>query len=134
MVYGTPITLPGEFVSVNKILSTNDFLASVQQRMSSLRPIPMLQHCKRKVFAHKELNNCSHVFLRQNRLTKSLVLPYSGPHLVFYRASKHFTIQVGSRQQTVSVDRLKPAFQLARIQPFRVSFSINRLTGWLGEP
>ncbi|GBN44942.1 Retrovirus-related Pol polyprotein from transposon 412, partial [Araneus ventricosus] len=85
MVYGTPITLPGEFVSVNKTLSTNDFLASLQQRMSSLRPIPMSQHCRRKVFVHKELNNCSHVFLRQDRLTKSLVPPYSGPHLVVSR-------------------------------------------------
>ncbi|GBM45659.1 hypothetical protein AVEN_237902-1 [Araneus ventricosus] len=117
MVYGTPITLPGEFFSVDKTLSTNDFLASLQQRMSSLRPIPMSQHCRRKVFVHKELNNCSHVFLRQDRLTKSLVPPYSGPHLVVSRTSKHFTIQVGSRQ-------LKPAFQLAEIQPFRVSFSI----------
>ncbi|GBO01107.1 Transposon Ty3-G Gag-Pol polyprotein [Araneus ventricosus] len=124
MVYGTPITLPGEFFSVNKTLSTNDFLASLQQRMSSLRPIPMSQHCRKKVFVHKELNNCSHVFLRQDRLTKSLVPPYSGPHLVVSRTSKRFTIQVGSRQQTVSIDRLKPAFQLADIQPFRVSFSI----------
>ncbi|GBM32633.1 Pro-Pol polyprotein [Araneus ventricosus] len=134
MVYGTPITLPGEFFSVNKTLSTNDFLASLQQRMSSLRPIPMSQHCRRKVFVHKELNNCSHVFLRQDRLTKSLVPPYSGPHLVVPRTSKHFTIQVGSHQQTVSIDRLKPAFQLAEIQPFRVSFSFNRLTDCVGEP
>ncbi|GBN87581.1 hypothetical protein AVEN_201614-1, partial [Araneus ventricosus] len=48
-----------------------------------------------------------------------------GTHLVVSRTSKHFTIQVGSRQQTVSIDRLKPAFQLAEIQPFRVSFSIQ---------
>ncbi|GBN38314.1 Transposon Tf2-8 polyprotein [Araneus ventricosus] len=59
-----------------------------------------------------------------DRLTKSLVPPYSGPHLVVSRTSKHFTIQVGSCQQTVSIDRLKPAFQLAEIQPFRVSFFI----------
>ncbi|GBM12646.1 Retrovirus-related Pol polyprotein from transposon 412 [Araneus ventricosus] len=64
MVYGTRITLTREFFSVNKTLSTNDFLASLQQRMSSLRPIPMSQHCTSKVFVHKELNNCSHVFLR----------------------------------------------------------------------
>ncbi|GBL91931.1 hypothetical protein AVEN_172829-1 [Araneus ventricosus] len=54
-----------------------------------------------------------------DRLTKSLVPPYSGPHLVVSRSLKHFTIQVGPRQQTVSIDRLKPAFQ-----PFGVSFSI----------
>ncbi|GBM63114.1 hypothetical protein AVEN_68562-1 [Araneus ventricosus] len=124
MVYGTPITFSGKIFSVNKTLSTNDFLASLQQRMSPLRPIPMTPHCRRKVFVHKKLNNCSHVFLRQDRLTKSLVPPYSGLHLVVSRTSKHFTIQVGSRQQTVSIDRLKPAFQLAEIQPYRVSFPI----------
>ncbi|GBL73238.1 hypothetical protein AVEN_159293-1 [Araneus ventricosus] len=43
----------------------------------------------------------------------------TSPHLLS-RTSKHFTIQVGSRQQTVSIDRLKPAFQLAEIQLFRV--------------
>ncbi|GBM39438.1 hypothetical protein AVEN_126318-1 [Araneus ventricosus] len=62
------------------------------------------------------------ILYNQDRLTKPLVPPYSGPHLVLSRASKHFTIQVGSRQQTVSIDRLKPAFQLAEIQPFRVRF------------
>ncbi|GBL98670.1 hypothetical protein AVEN_19716-1 [Araneus ventricosus] len=124
MVNGTSITLPGEFFSVNKTLSTNDFLASLQQRISSLRPIPMSQHCRRKVLVQKELNNCSHVFLRQDRLTKSLVTPYSVPILVVSRTSKHFTIQMGSRQQTVSIYRLKPAIHLAEIQPFRLSFSI----------
>ncbi|GBM02975.1 hypothetical protein AVEN_166049-1 [Araneus ventricosus] len=79
--------------------------------MSSLRPIPMSQHCRRQVFVHKELNNCSHVLLRQDRLTKSLVPPYSGPHLVVSKASKHFTIQVGSRQQTVSIDSLHFSLQ-----------------------
>ncbi|GBM71644.1 hypothetical protein AVEN_269196-1 [Araneus ventricosus] len=129
MVYGTSITLPGDFFSVNKTLSTNDFLASLQQWMSSLRPIPILQHCKetrnttRKVFVHKDPNNCSVVFIRQDRLTKSLVPHYSGSRLVS-RSSKHFTIQVGCRQQTVNIDILKPAFQLAEIQPFRVSISI----------
>ncbi|GBL92213.1 hypothetical protein AVEN_91543-1 [Araneus ventricosus] len=59
-----------------------------------------------------------------DRLTKSLVPPYSGPHLVVSKTSKHFTIQVESRQQTISIDRLKPAFHLAKIQPFRESFSI----------
>ncbi|GBM44196.1 hypothetical protein AVEN_257134-1 [Araneus ventricosus] len=50
MVYGTPITLPGEFFSLNKTLSTNYFLAFLQQRMSSLRPIPMSQHCRKGKF------------------------------------------------------------------------------------
>ncbi|GBM20597.1 hypothetical protein AVEN_77148-1 [Araneus ventricosus] len=70
-------------------------------------------------YSHQVCTTCY-----QDRLTKSLVPPYSGPHLVVSRTSKHFTIQMGSRQQTVSIDRLKPAFQLAEIQPFRVSFSI----------
>ncbi|GBO39681.1 Retrovirus-related Pol polyprotein from transposon 412 [Araneus ventricosus] len=55
MVYGTPITLPGEFFSVNKTLSTNDFLTSLQQRMSSLRPIPMSQHAEERFLCIRNL-------------------------------------------------------------------------------
>ncbi|GBN35609.1 hypothetical protein AVEN_180751-1, partial [Araneus ventricosus] len=54
-----------------------------------------------------------------DRLIKSLVPSYSGRHLVVPRTSKHFNTQVGIRQQTVSIGRLKTAFQLAEIQPFR---------------
>lgn len=124
MVYGTPITLPGEFFSNTKNLTDNEFLASLQRRVRSLQPTPASQHCRKKIFVHKELNNCSHVFLRQDRIKRSLVPPYSGPHPVLSKSPKHFTIQVGSRKQTVSIDRLKPAFQLAEVKVNHVRFSL----------
>ena len=35
---------------------------------------------------------------------------YSGPYRVISRNEKYFTIQIGSRKDNVSIDRLKPAF------------------------
>ena len=39
---------------------------------------------------------------------KPLAAPYAGPYLVVSKGAKTFTIQVGQRQEIVSVDRLKP--------------------------
>ncbi|GFR10442.1 pro-Pol polyprotein [Trichonephila clavata] len=88
LVYGTPITLPGEFFSNTKNIETSDFLETVQ----SLRSIPTSQHGRKNIFVHKELTNCTYVFLRQDRIMRSLVPPYSGQHLVLSRTPKYFTI------------------------------------------
>jgi hypothetical protein len=34
--------------------------------------------------------------------------PYQGPYLVLASGPKFFRLQMGSREETVSVDRLKP--------------------------
>jgi hypothetical protein len=39
---------------------------------------------------------------------KPLAAPYAGPYLVVSKGAKTFNIQVGQRQEIVSVDRLKP--------------------------
>ena len=41
----------------------------------------------------------------------------SGPYRVKKRDAKYFVLQVGSREQVVSVDRLKPAFGFADPEP-----------------
>ena len=38
-----------------------------------------------------------------------LQTPYTGPYRVLERADKHFVIQCGERQESVSIDRLKAA-------------------------
>ncbi|GFR32644.1 transposon Tf2-9 polyprotein [Trichonephila clavata] len=55
-----------------------------------------------------------------DRTKRSLVPPYRGPHQVLSRSPKHFTIQVGTRKQTISVDRLKPTFQLSEDSTCRI--------------
>jgi hypothetical protein len=46
---------------------------------------------------------------------KPLAAPYAGPYLVVSTGAKTFTIQVGQRQEIVSVDRLKPHTSLGPV-------------------
>ncbi|BHF80845.1 hypothetical protein SprV_0702397300 [Sparganum proliferum] len=57
----------------------------------------------------KDLATCSHVYLRCDRVRRPLEPPYDGPFRVISRGTKNFRIQRGTREEVVSVDRLKAA-------------------------
>lgn len=58
----------------------------------------------------KDLMHCSHVWVRVDRVRRSLEAPYTGPYLVLKRAPKYFVIRMeNSKEQLISIDRLKPA-------------------------
>jgi hypothetical protein len=69
------------------------------------------------VFVHKELETCSHVFLRDDTIRGSLTPAYSGPHKVLARGDKVFKILLKGKEASVSIDRLKPAFTLDSVKP-----------------
>ena len=48
--------------------------------------------------------------MRQDCHRAPLDCPYSGPYRVLSRTDKFFTLDLNSRVDTVSIDRLKPAF------------------------
>ena len=53
---------------------------------------------------------CRHVFVRKDGHRLPLTAAYDGPYLILRRSVHHFELQVGSRTDTVSVHRLKPAY------------------------
>ncbi|BHF58389.1 hypothetical protein SprV_0100134100 [Sparganum proliferum] len=111
LVYGTPLRLPGEFVHTfttnTNIPST--FLQQLKQRMAQLRPTPTRLTSKR-VFVHEDLQSTPFVFVRHDAVCKSLCSPYDGPYKVLQRMDKHYVIQKADKTDTVSIDRLKPAY------------------------
>ncbi|KAI5646288.1 hypothetical protein NE865_01750 [Phthorimaea operculella] len=78
--------------------------------MADLSPVPASRHGSKNVFLFKDLDSCSHVFLRLDSVKPPLTSPYSGPHAVVSRTDKTFTIIVGNRTTVVSIDRVKPAY------------------------
>ncbi len=52
------------------------------------------------------LHSTSHVFVRHDAVRKPLQQPY----LVLDRSAKFFTLDIKGRKDTVSIDRLKPAY------------------------
>ena len=68
-------------------------------------------HSTPKTYMPKDLGSSTHVWLRTDRVRKPLEAPFTGPYPVLKRRPKHFTIRLHTgEEQTVSVDRLKPAY------------------------
>ncbi|UYV76053.1 hypothetical protein LAZ67_13002335, partial [Cordylochernes scorpioides] len=114
MVYGKTIRLPGEFFDASKHhLHAEEFVQQLQKQMELLKPLNEKHHSKTKVFVHKDLKTCSHVFIRTDRVKKPLEPPYEGPFPVLERTDKYFTLKVKGKNVTTSIDRLRPAYLLA---------------------
>ncbi|BHF85615.1 hypothetical protein SprV_1002878400 [Sparganum proliferum] len=103
LVYGTPLRLPGEFVqpSTTNTNITSTFVKQLKQRMAQLRPTPTRRTSKH-VFVHEDLKSAPFVFVRHDAVRKPLCPPYDGPYKV--------VLQKADKTDTVSIDRLKPAY------------------------
>lgn len=113
MTYGTTLRLPADFFDYNKqAMTDDDYATQLANAMSHVRTTDTKLKGNRKCFVHKELQRCSHVFLRRDMIKKSLTAPYEGPYKVLKRDGKCFTIQLPGRTAVISIDRLKPAFLL----------------------
>ena len=112
LVYGTTLRLPGEFFDTTSTSTLPDqhiYVSRLRNTMQHIRPVPTSHHATRSTHVSKDLSTCTHVFIRHNAIRKSLQPPYDGPFKVIKRADKFYTILVNGHQQTISLDRLKPA-------------------------
>ena len=57
------------------------------------------------------------VFVRHGARRAPLSGPYDGPYRVKKKGEKYFVLQVGTKEQVVSIDQLKPAFGFADPAP-----------------
>ncbi|KMQ86374.1 gag-pol polyprotein [Lasius niger] len=120
MVYGCTLRLPADFLEPPPIPSLTDqvdFIRKLRTAMQNLLPVPASAHSSQKVFVHKSLDTCSHVFVRHGGFKKTLKQPYDGPFEIVSRSPKYFTVNVRGKQAVIGLDRLKPAFILAEEEP-----------------
>ncbi|KMQ85927.1 pol polyprotein [Lasius niger] len=112
LVYGTTLKVPGEFFPQEEMPNNpRIFVEDFRAIMQKLQPRPTTHHIKPKLFFHKDLHNCSHVFLKVEGTRRPLDQPYTGPHKIIKRISdKVFNIEVNGRSINVTTDRLKPAY------------------------
>ena len=110
LVYGSTIMVPGDFVG-NPSPGPNpaELLPSLRDKMQGLKPIPASRHGATKESVPLDLAKATHVFIRHDAHRLPLQRPYDGPYRVLTPGDKTFTVQVGTREETISVDRLKPA-------------------------
>ncbi|GFS47606.1 retrovirus-related Pol polyprotein from transposon 412 [Trichonephila clavipes] len=86
------------------------FVQQLKNQMNHLKPLSTSTHGFSKIFVHPKLDDCSHVFLRVDKVSPSLSQPYTGPHEVLSRNNKHITININGKKSCVSLDRVKPTF------------------------
>ena len=111
MVYGTTLRLPGEFFTFSPTTSLpdpSDFVMQLKSHFQSIRPQPPRITQRNSNIPHN-LSTATHVFVRHDGVRKPLQPPYDGPFPIISRTDKHFTIAINGRNDTISIDRLKPA-------------------------
>uniref|UniRef100_A0A0A9WH47 Integrase catalytic domain-containing protein n=1 Tax=Lygus hesperus TaxID=30085 RepID=A0A0A9WH47_LYGHE len=113
IVYGEAVALPADFF--DETTPQADFpllLAKLREHVRTLRPVTFRHKSRKTIFVHPELSTCTHVFIRQDAVRKPLQPVYDGPYRVLSRCEKVFKLETPRGEQTISVDRLKPAFLL----------------------
>nr|VZI13842.1 unnamed protein product [Spirometra erinaceieuropaei] len=111
LVFGTTLRLSGEMVtptSRGAEETPENFVHRLRQFMRSLSPVPP-RAPSTEPYVEKGLANCTHVFVRCDRVRKPLESPYEGPFRVLARNSKTFRILRGDKEDVVSIDRVKAA-------------------------
>ncbi|CAH8665383.1 unnamed protein product [Schistosoma margrebowiei] len=111
LVYGTTLTLPGQLVNYEPTTpgETTHFASRLLQTMQNIKAIPPREHNNR-VQLDKNLETCKFVFVRVDTVKKPLKQPYKGPYKVIKRTQKYFIVNRDGNKQTISIDRIKPAF------------------------
>ena len=116
-VYGAPLTVPGEFLGSPE-LPPPTYLRKIEEAISGFAvPPPHHVPVSPPNQLPLALQTCKFVFIREDSSTPSLSPLYRGPYLVPERRDKFFRLQIGSKSDAVSVDRLKPAFSADPIKP-----------------
>jgi len=114
MVYGQSLRLPAEvFVpSSDKIDDdTSDLIVDLKKAFKSVEPSSPKDNNNTNNYIPKALENCRQVFVRVDKVKTGLQAPYDGPYTVVRRFRKFFVIQMKDRNESISIDRLKPAFE-----------------------
>ncbi|GBL74957.1 Transposon Tf2-9 polyprotein [Araneus ventricosus] len=128
IVYGESLRLPGEMFCEPSIRTASEsFANNLQKQMETVGPRTTRRNSSRHIFVNKDLENCSRVFQRIDRVKKQLESPYEGPFPVIERKDKYFTINIKGENVNVSLDRLKPAYILAEDNPKGTTTDHNKL-------
>ena len=121
MVYRTLLVLPSQCCSLaGAPPATEPFLHDLRRAMENLQPVPTSSHCKAAAKHVPEvLQKCPMVWIRRDGYRHPLTPQYQGPFLVVERHPKFLKIQLGEKQDKITIDRLKPATVPEGTEPAR---------------
>lgn len=111
LVYGQTLRLPAEIVVTDSNLMPNtaDILNKLRDFSQTIRPVDTRKPISTSSYIPKALNTCDYVFIRVDKIKPALTAPFEGPFKVIRRLRKHFVVQIRGKNNSISIDRLKPA-------------------------
>ena len=115
LVFGEPLRLPNAFFPDTEESKCPDlYIQELRALMSKTHySVPSWHGHYQKDCILKDLETCSHVYVRVLSAKSSLQRPYEGPFKVIKREKKLFTIELNNgTTDIVSADRVKPALMI----------------------
>ena len=113
MVFGTPLTLPGEYFSDTSnsrpLDATTTFIQQLRHTMAHLK-YTLPRSRRQQNYVPPQLRDCKFIFIRNDSVKRPLTPAYQGPFEVLKRTDKHLTVRRGHTTDTISIDRVKPAY------------------------
>ena len=112
MINGTTLRLQREFTekyTVDAHTNLDNYSDKLRVAMSRLCLCPPRDTHQKNIFQYKEIDTCTHVFLRRIAIAPPLTAPYDGPFKVIVRSGRVMKILIKGKVETVSLDRVKPA-------------------------
>ncbi len=107
MVLPSDLIIPTHSDALRNPLSYVDTLKDLMHQLQYQQP---RSPPNRSPFVPTDLNTCTHVYIRNDAVKPST---YQGPFKVLERRTRHFVIAcAANRTDTVSIDRLKPAYSM----------------------
>lgn len=105
LVYGTPLTVPGDFIANQQPPSDHSFqLQRLRDQVGSLAPVPTSRHGAAPASVPAGLQQAKFVFIRRDAHRTPLQRPYEGPFWVIETGPKTFKIDIGGKTETITVD------------------------------
>jgi transposase InsO family protein len=113
LVYGTALSLPAQFVGAQE---TPPEVAAERVR-TAVAPPTRPSYAAVAASPPASLLTAEYVYVRRGGVLPPLSPAYSGPFRVVSRCPKFFSVQIGTRVEVITVDRLKPHVGAAPVQP-----------------
>ena len=114
ITFGRSLILPGEFFCPStEPADSRGFVERLRSALASISPHNFNHKNKFKIFVPQDLKTCEKGYIRVDRVRSPGEAPYEGPFEVVKGTKKCFTIRFpAGKTDTVSIDRLKPAYVL----------------------
>ena len=111
---GKPLGVPGQLLSAehNNVPSQSNYRQQLTQYLNSLRPTEPRHPSARKTNMERALEGCTHVFIQNTPNKPPLDPTYNGPFRVLRKHTKYFTVELVSRIDNISIDRIKAAHSI----------------------